>query len=322
MKHLKPLKIGISDDSEVTLDGVKIGIVNPASLWYERNGMLIVQGVGRLKKIDLTSGFNAIRDMVAIGAILLGNADEINITANALNEPTTSRTAVYLLNISDNLKHFCTALKLIQNSHVAIVGCGGIGSSSAYLMAGAGVRRLTLIDGDSIENSNFNRQPFWTNDTVGRLKSKVLKNELERRFNGLSIATLEIDVSSILYDKNSCLMNIDVAIISVDTPLGVNIKVGKFLEQIGVPFVGGGYSHSTMVVYDEISELKDEDENDLVKWKPCANRLIAPSFGPSNFEIAGLVSNRALQIISKLGLNRFGSGQSSNSKNFPRIYEK
>jgi adenylyltransferase/sulfurtransferase len=46
-------------------------------------------------------------------------------------------------------------------SHVAIVGCGAMGATSASLLARAGVGTLTLIDRDFVEPSNLQRQVLY-----------------------------------------------------------------------------------------------------------------------------------------------------------------
>src|SRR5256885_13155379 len=46
----------------------------------------------------------------------------------------------------------------LLTSHVAIVGCGALGSFQAAALARAGVGRLTIIDRDYVEPSNLHRQ--------------------------------------------------------------------------------------------------------------------------------------------------------------------
>ncbi|GAA6150803.1 HesA/MoeB/ThiF family protein [Pseudoteredinibacter isoporae] len=58
----------------------------------------------------------------------------------------------------------------ILASHVAIVGLGGLGSPAAMYLAASGVGTLTLIDFDSVELSNLQRQIIHTNDSIGCAK--------------------------------------------------------------------------------------------------------------------------------------------------------
>ena len=53
---------------------------------------------------------------------------------------------------------------------VLIVGLGGLGSPAAAYLAGAGVGKIGLIDGDTVELSNVHRQIIHTTGNVGMLK--------------------------------------------------------------------------------------------------------------------------------------------------------
>jgi len=62
--------------------------------------------------------------------------------------------------------------KKIRDSHIAVVGIGGVGSWAVEALARSGVGKLTLIDLDHIAESNINRQIHALDDTLGM--SKVL----------------------------------------------------------------------------------------------------------------------------------------------------
>jgi sulfur carrier protein ThiS adenylyltransferase len=64
-------------------------------------------------------------------------------------------------------------------SRVAIIGCGGLGSNAAAMLLRSGVRTLTLIDFDVVEESNLNRQLYFR-DQLGRLKTEALAETLLR----------------------------------------------------------------------------------------------------------------------------------------------
>lgn len=63
--------------------------------------------------------------------------------------------------------------------HVSIVGCGGLGSNAAMMLVRSGVRRLTLVDFDLVEESNLNRQMFFR-DQLGMPKTDALGETLRR----------------------------------------------------------------------------------------------------------------------------------------------
>ncbi len=66
----------------------------------------------------------------------------------------------------------------LSASHVMIVGCGGVGGYIAEFLARAGVGRLTLIDSDTVDITNLNRQIIALSSTLEMDKTEVLKKRL------------------------------------------------------------------------------------------------------------------------------------------------
>lgn len=72
------------------------------------------------------------------------------------------------------------AQEKLKLANVLIVGCGGIGCTVAELLARAGVGKITLIDADTIEISNLQRQIAYTEQDVGFYKSEILAKRLRQ----------------------------------------------------------------------------------------------------------------------------------------------
>ena len=62
----------------------------------------------------------------------------------------------------------------LKNSHVAIFGLGGVGSYTAEALARSGIGHLTLVDKDTVDVTNINRQLIADTTTIGR---KITKNQ-------------------------------------------------------------------------------------------------------------------------------------------------
>ncbi len=130
-------------------------------------------------------------------------------------------------------------------SHVAVVGCGGLGGSVSELLARVGVGKLTLIDSDRFCEHNLNRQNFSSIKNLHVKKVSVLKKELLRINPALKIKKhfKHLHVENI--DK--LLSKCDVVIDCVD-----DIKTKKLLstwsEKNDKHFVHGAIGGKTLQV--------------------------------------------------------------------------
>lgn len=69
-------------------------------------------------------------------------------------------------------------LQKLKQSHILIVGLGGVGAWVAEELARAGIGQMTIVDGDEVEESNINRQLIALHSTIGKKKSQVLAQRL------------------------------------------------------------------------------------------------------------------------------------------------
>ena len=69
-------------------------------------------------------------------------------------------------------------LMKLQNSHVLVVGMGGVGSFAAEFICRAGVGTMTIVDGDVVDPSNRNRQLPALATTHGLPKAEVMAERL------------------------------------------------------------------------------------------------------------------------------------------------
>lgn len=65
-------------------------------------------------------------------------------------------------------------MERLRNAHVLVVGLGGVGAYAAEMICRAGVGRMTIIDADTVQPSNINRQLPALHSTMGRLKAEIL----------------------------------------------------------------------------------------------------------------------------------------------------
>ena len=93
----------------------------------------------------------------------------------------------------------------LQNKTVAVIGLGGVGSSAAESLARCGINNLIIVDYDTIELSNINRQLIATEKTIGLKKTDAVEvriNDIDSNIKVLKIdSKLTLDNLDILFDK-------------------------------------------------------------------------------------------------------------------------
>lgn len=70
------------------------------------------------------------------------------------------------------------SMDALRSKRVIIFGVGGVGSWAAEALIRTGLTHLTLVDGDTVQASNINRQLPATRETIGMPKVEALKARL------------------------------------------------------------------------------------------------------------------------------------------------
>lgn len=79
----------------------------------------------------------------------------------------------------------------LWQSHVVVIGIGGVGSWAAEALARSGVGRLTLIDLDHVAESNINRQVHALSSTVGAAKIDVMAARIREISPDITVNTVD-----------------------------------------------------------------------------------------------------------------------------------
>jgi len=79
----------------------------------------------------------------------------------------------------------------LLNSHVLVIGAGGLGSAAAPYLAAAGIGTITLMDFDAVELTNLQRQIMHTQTSVGSSKVDSGKRFLEALNPTINVVSLQ-----------------------------------------------------------------------------------------------------------------------------------
>ncbi|MEE1185912.1 MAG: tRNA threonylcarbamoyladenosine dehydratase [Acutalibacteraceae bacterium] len=70
------------------------------------------------------------------------------------------------------------AINKLKNSKVAVFGIGGVGGYTVEALARCGIGTLDLIDSDTVDITNLNRQIYALHSTIGKNKTDVAKERI------------------------------------------------------------------------------------------------------------------------------------------------
>lgn len=89
----------------------------------------------------------------------------------------------------------------LLSSKVAIIGCGGLGSTVAVYLAASGLGHLHLIDYDLIDKSNLHRQVFYGIKDLGKPKAAILKDHILKISPFVQVTNSDLPVTKVNIDK-------------------------------------------------------------------------------------------------------------------------
>ena len=69
-------------------------------------------------------------------------------------------------------------IERLQSANILIIGLGGVGSFAAEFLVRSGIGNLTIVDGDTVDITNINRQLPALNSTIGKNKTDVVAERI------------------------------------------------------------------------------------------------------------------------------------------------
>lgn len=196
-----------------------------------------------------------------------------------------------------------------KDSKIAVVGCGGIGGEAIEMLARMGVGKLNLIDKDSFDISNLNRQTMSSLDTIKLSKSEVSKERI-RLINPYTEVTA---FNEELNENNmkKVLGNCDIIIDALDN-IYTRILISRFAKENKIPFIHGAI-HGTMgqltvfmgdLDYERMFSLPSTDKELTESIKKEISKLaeeIPPAIGPVPNIVGCLEAIEAFKILTNIG---------------------
>ena len=197
-----------------------------------------------------------------------------------------------------------------KESKIAIIGCGGLGGTIIEMLSRMGVGELNIIDKDSFDMSNLNRQLMSSIDSLGKPKSEVAKERIRLINPYVKINAFNEELNEKNLEK--IIGNCDIAIDALDN-IVTRVLISRYAKKKEIPLIHGAV-HGTMgqltvfnkntITYEELfslpslgKELNDKRKkelNDLSQSTP-------PVIGPIANIIGSLEAFEAFKIITSKG---------------------
>ncbi len=129
--------------------------------------------------------------------------------------------------------------KKIKSARIFVAGAGGLGSISSYYLAAAGVGELVIVDRDTVEMTNLNRQIIHSTADIGMPKTLSAKKKLEvlNPYCAVKPINIEMNKENIIELIGNCSIIVD-ATDNIETRRILNYASHKK----NLPFIYGGVS--------------------------------------------------------------------------------
>ena len=127
----------------------------------------------------------------------------------------------------------------VLNSKVSIIGLGGLGGTVAENLARIGIGRLVLVDFDSFENSNLNRQSLCSHDTLKTYKVHAAQEKVNQINPSVTVEKYETLINE--ENVSGILNNPDVVVDCLDS-IDARFIVEDASRQIPAPVVSASVS--------------------------------------------------------------------------------
>lgn len=198
----------------------------------------------------------------------------------------------------------------LSDKKVIILGCGGIGTHMAWHMVTLGVSKITLVDFDTVEVSNLNRQLLFEVQDAGKIKTDVLKVKLEAINKDIVVETIQAKIMSEDELENICLSDdYDLIIKALDSPPEFPIWLDNVARKHNLTYIAGITMRENVLIGPSYIPGKSTyGWSDLMDIKGnTAEKVygIAPSLGVMLYHISDELAIEAFKILTGYGQSKY-----------------
>jgi len=231
-------------------------------------------------------------------------------------EERYSRQMLFIGELTNSHEETISLQKKLEDSTISVFGIGGIGTWIVNGLYQLGIGEIRITDPDVVQKSNLNRQLFFNERDIGRLKVDVIKEKIPdsniRTFT--KMVSEEENLEEIVIDADFLVNCADSPSVQETTRI-----IDEYAQKYNIPYcIAGGYNmHLGMIgpiiipgktaSFDDFIEHQRRNDS-LSNLKVIKDIQQTGNLGP----IAGAVANiQVMEIFKyltgkgKLNLNRF-----------------
>ncbi len=196
----------------------------------------------------------------------------------------------------------------ILAAHALVIGAGGLGSPACYYLASSGIGKITLVDDDTVDLSNLQRQILHTHDRIGEPKALSGKKTLNAINPDVSVIALqERPDEARLYE----LMQTATVVLDCTDNFATRHTINKICVALRLPLISGA-----VLQFDGQVSVYDMRQNNA----PCYSCLFSADesyqdrkasqygvFAPVVGIIGTIQAAEALKVIAGAGQSLAGS---------------
>ena len=197
-----------------------------------------------------------------------------------------------------------------KNAKIAVIGCGGIGGEAIEMLARMGVGELVLVDEDSFDLTNLNRQTLATFDDLDKDKSEIASEKVNAINPYVKVTRYSEHVGQDNVDK--ILEGCNVVVDALDN-ITTRVIVSRKATAKRIPYIHGAI-HGTMgqvcvflsntKSYEEmfgLPSLGKELTFEVIESLKSVASGVPPAIGPTPNLIGCLEAIEAFKIITGIG---------------------
>jgi adenylyltransferase/sulfurtransferase len=122
----------------------------------------------------------------------------------------------------------------LQDKRIAIIGCGGLGSSLAFALGSSGIGTIDVVDFDTVAAHNIHRQIAFGLDDVGKPKAEVVADTLRARNPFATVTPYTMDFETFVAQTQAY----DLILDATDN-LSVREQIDRWAKSHSTPWIYG-----------------------------------------------------------------------------------